>query len=224
MRGIAARSKRSLGWSLFILKHEAEQKTAFLQDINNICTQVPGGGIVIESGVCCCWLSDRNSRQLSENGLAQLFQNLPRKCLVLLEDVDSWCGGTGGPGRVLIMTTNHLDRLDSALIRPGCVDCQPLCINKNKSPERGSVFPDKIPENTSSPADIQGFLLKNKTSPEDAVAHVELRVQGRLEEIKAQTLEPTHSNIDQGGASDDADDGATDPSGGERSINSKAAI
>lgn len=116
----------------------------------------------------------------TEENLASLFAELPRRCVVLLEDIDTaglthtreedgtqnnGGGGTGGgdsnaitpkqgirgnqrpsdannsgfrlslsgllnildgvasqEGRVLIMTTNHLEKLDKALIRPGRVD------------------------------------------------------------------------------------------------------
>lgn len=105
-----------------------------------------------------------NSRKLDEDGLASLFQGLPKCCIVLLEDVDtsglrkedklSSQGPTNadGPetsfedkeavgggislsallnvldgvgaheGRILIMTTNHAEKLDEALTRPGRVD------------------------------------------------------------------------------------------------------
>ncbi|KAL3457573.1 BCS1 N terminal-domain-containing protein [Aspergillus heterothallicus] len=173
------------------------------------------------------------SRRLTEDGLVQLFQKLPRKCLVLLEDVDSYevaakrksgdsddksdkdlstrdenknemtlsallnllDGVAAQEGRVLIMTTNHLDRLDPALIRPGRVDYQikfkladrdltrkMFCNFFSDAPtdqrglddgngeaardsplwELSGTFADKIPENTFSPADIQGFLLQYK--------------------------------------------------------------
>ncbi|KAJ4266317.1 hypothetical protein NW762_004301 [Fusarium torreyae] len=109
----------------------------------------------------------------NEETLASLFAELPRKCVVLLEDIDTAglthtredtkgenTQETGAPapvptapvkpgdppapaipgrlslsgllnildgvasqeGRVLIMTTNHLEKLDKALIRPGRVD------------------------------------------------------------------------------------------------------
>ncbi|KAF2436886.1 P-loop containing nucleoside triphosphate hydrolase protein [Tothia fuscella] len=127
---------------------------------------------------------------LTESDLMQLFNNLPRRCIVLLEDIDTaglareeeklddttkdkkeekdekfsaadlakelrktagggrrGGGGGGGSddlkpgislsgllnaidgvasheGRVLVMTTNHPEKLDSALIRPGRVDMQ----------------------------------------------------------------------------------------------------
>jgi mitochondrial chaperone BCS1 len=112
------------------------------------------------------------SNMITDDGLASLFQLLPKKCIVLLEDVDA-AGVTaerspeieeatnsdikdlgkcvidglekakGGDtrakitlsgllnaidgvasqeGRILIMTTNYLQKLDEALIRPGRVD------------------------------------------------------------------------------------------------------
>lgn len=82
----------------------------------------------------------------SENKLSSLFAALPTRCVLLLEDVDaaglsrnhdpatsrsniSLSGllnaidGVSSPeGRILIMTTNNPEVLDSALIRPGRVD------------------------------------------------------------------------------------------------------
>jgi chaperone BCS1 len=99
-----------------------------------------------------------NLSSLNDNNLKTLFTELPRHCVVLLEDVDAASSkrtedantnpgqngsspqkptngmvslstllnvldGIGSPeGRVLIMTTNHIERLDSALIRPGRAD------------------------------------------------------------------------------------------------------
>lgn len=109
-----------------------------------------------------------NSASLTEDGLAGLFQDLPRRCIVLLEDIDTAgmaakrpdepaptdeatikaksedqpANNTNTPpkgislsallniidgvasaeGRLLVMTTNHIERLDKALRRPGRVD------------------------------------------------------------------------------------------------------
>lgn len=104
------------------------------------------------------------SKSLTEEGLAGLFEGLPRKCVVLLEDVDTVGiarvnkkeettgegadkttakkdepdnskkgisfsgllnaidGVASHEGRILILTTNHPEKLDPALIRPGRVD------------------------------------------------------------------------------------------------------
>lgn len=114
-----------------------------------------------------------NNPAMSEENLGTLFTELPKQCVVLLEDIDTAglthtrdapevnkpaenvnpattvaapgatppAPPTGGrislsallnildgvasqEGRVLIMTTNHIDKLDDALIRPGRVDMQ----------------------------------------------------------------------------------------------------
>ncbi|KAG6012350.1 hypothetical protein E4U54_007588 [Claviceps lovelessii] len=108
-----------------------------------------------------------SSGNVTDDYLSRLFQQLPSRCIVLLEDIDSaglthtregeaipsdtqrTSAATGsangsaprsqGPvslsgllnvldgvasqeGRILIMTTNHIEKLDKALIRPGRVD------------------------------------------------------------------------------------------------------
>ena len=109
-----------------------------------------------------------NSPAMNEENLGTLFTDLPKQCVVLLEDIDTAglthtrrsgekenpsapgspnaaagtapdeTGNTGRislsgllnvldgvasqEGRVLIMTTNHVENLDEALIRPGRVD------------------------------------------------------------------------------------------------------
>ncbi|KAJ2986023.1 hypothetical protein NUW58_g5229 [Xylaria curta] len=99
-----------------------------------------------------------NSPRLTEDDLATAFLNLPRRCMVLLEDVDA-AGMTASrnletgaagikskarpgrrgrislsallnvidgvaahEGRVLVMTSNHREQIDLALLRPGRVD------------------------------------------------------------------------------------------------------
>ncbi|KAE8352518.1 BCS1 N terminal-domain-containing protein [Aspergillus coremiiformis] len=99
------------------------------------------------------YILDLNGHQMTEDVLAQLFQDLPRRALVLLEDIDTnevtnrrtkqakqkgngdekvslsgllnaIDGVAAQEGRVLIMTTNHHDNLDPALVRAGRVDYQ----------------------------------------------------------------------------------------------------
>lgn len=129
------------------------------------------------------YLLNLNSKSLDEDSLMSLFQDLPRRCIVLLEDVDSAGitkkreeadstdsstnnttnkalpppstttpdtppnpettkeevekppaglslsallnvidGVAASEGRILVMTTNHAEKLDPALLRPGRVD------------------------------------------------------------------------------------------------------
>ncbi|KAK5652726.1 hypothetical protein OQA88_9579 [Cercophora sp. LCS_1] len=235
----------------------------------------------------------------SEENLASLFAELPRRCVVLLEDIDTAglthtrenvdttttqedsksdmvpgqltpgnnsSGNMPAPpsgrlslsgllnildgvasqeGRVLIMTTNHIEKLDKALIRPGRVDMivefgradkgmtaaifkaifAPLegddapvakragekyadiaqileaervakAESERKKQETlarvevlASEFAERIPAHEFSPAEIQGFLLKNKRNPEAAVAGAgewvaETRKEKRDKELK----------------------------------------
>ena len=116
------------------------------------------------------YLLNLNSKSLGEDSLMSLFSELPRRCIVLLEDVDSAGitkkreedstssssssndndndnndftnpdddqrsaglslsallnvidGVAASEGRILVMTTNHAEKLDPALLRPGRVD------------------------------------------------------------------------------------------------------
>ncbi|KAK0617190.1 BCS1 N terminal-domain-containing protein [Immersiella caudata] len=243
----------------------------------------------------------------SEENLASLFAELPRRCVVLLEDIDSaglthtredgssevvpaddadavpgqltsgeGSSSSGGPpkppgtttvvsqpigrlslsgllnildgvasqeGRVLIMTTNHVEKLDKALIRPGRVDmivkfdkadadmtaaifraifaplegddapvkridekyadlAQALEAERKEAAEKArkkeeilarvevlaARFAEKIPAHEFSPAEIQGFLLKHKRSPEAAVEGAEQWVLDARKEKKEKEL------------------------------------
>lgn len=107
-----------------------------------------------------------NAQGLTDDILAGMFTLLPKRCIVLLEDVDASGakrdsqaptpepepeitnqrrrlnngpirsqvsfsglinaidGAAAKEGRILVMTTNHREKLDGALIRPGRVDLQ----------------------------------------------------------------------------------------------------
>ena len=197
---------------------------------------------------------------ITEEDLIELFDELPDRCLVLLEDIDSAglsatrdvahphlkqlaqqqqesnhdatndlkINNMGGhislsgllnvidgvasqEGRLLIMTTNYIDALDKALLRPGRVDIRihfdmatsahvdnmfiQAFTNSGTSDHDGSIsdvtkdstlvkkeseervrklartFSSEIPEGLLSPAEVQGFLMNWKRSPEDAVAN-----------------------------------------------------
>jgi chaperone BCS1 len=104
---------------------------------------------------------------------------------------------------VLIITTNHVERLDGALIRPSWVDkqvafrladkdiiAQLFCnvyshSNDDVADEGVQVedddiveqlaadFADKVPQLEFSPAEILSFLLENRQSPGMAVENVQ---------------------------------------------------
>jgi chaperone BCS1 len=104
-------------------------------------------------------------------------------------------------GRVLILTTNYIERLDAALIRPGRVDIKiefRLCDRgmitklfrivyqpeisedvpanqkgKREVDEVAKTFVEMVPELEFSPAEILSFLMENRQSPHMAVSNVQ---------------------------------------------------
>ncbi|KAF2685080.1 P-loop containing nucleoside triphosphate hydrolase protein [Lentithecium fluviatile CBS 122367] len=150
---------------------------------------------------------------LTESGLNKLFMELPRRCVVLLEDIDaaglrrpddtpesSDASGNGTTsedgttktdsktktqapqrslislsgllnvidgaasheGRVLIMTTNHLEKLDPALIRPGRCDMQIEFTLATRNQTR-DIFTRMYSNNDAAP-------MTTKTGPSAKVA------------------------------------------------------
>ncbi|KAI1382499.1 mitochondrial chaperone BCS1 [Hypoxylon trugodes] len=157
--------------------------------------------------------------------LDSLFHMAPPCCIILLEDID--CAGVGqrqgdadssgqskeiplsellnlidGPnareGHILIMTTNHPENLDDALVRAGRVDLHVEFKNATREQveeifiamytRHGSIATDldgvadmaqlktlaqqyssNIPNGQFSPAQIQGFLLNHKKTPRLAI-------------------------------------------------------
>ncbi|OTB09564.1 hypothetical protein M426DRAFT_316118 [Hypoxylon sp. CI-4A] len=222
----------------------------------------------------------------NEENLASLFAELPRRCVVLLEDIDTaglthtreenrppppsqpiedsspmepgqltkgidmggrlslsgllniLDGVASQEGRVLIMTTNHLEKLDKALIRPGRIDMIVKFgladegmvasifraifsrLDGDEGPENTTELPNdpevrkkldeekakrraaddarvrlmaekfaaKIPEHEFSPAELQGYLLKNKRDPHAALANVEEFIEDTRKERKEKEL------------------------------------
>ncbi|KAJ5394738.1 P-loop containing nucleoside triphosphate hydrolase protein [Penicillium cosmopolitanum] len=167
---------------------------------------------------------------ISDSTLMKLFSELPPHCIVLLEDVDTagvgrrdsvdadhenesksavtlsgllnvLDGVSSQEGRILIMTTNHIEHLDEALIRPGRSDKKihfkladqnistqlfrtvfKQMPNQNQCNEEyddetieafARDFASKVPDQVFSPAEVLSFLLECKKSPSDAVSCVE---------------------------------------------------
>jgi chaperone BCS1 len=97
----------------------------------------------LSHNICVLNLNDRG---LSDDRLLHLMTEVPPRSFILLEDVDAVFnskrestytvtfsgllnaldGVTSGEERIVLMTTNHIERLDPALIRPGRVDVQVL--------------------------------------------------------------------------------------------------
>lgn len=167
----------------------------------------------LEYGICLLNLSERG---LTDDRLNHLLNVAPEQSIILLEDIDAAftsreevskqsaaydglnrvtfsgllnCldGVASTEARIVFMTTNYIDRLDPALIRPGRVDLityvgycsehqlvemfnrfykQAISTNKYAHDFAKAVANSKIPV---SPAQIQGYFMQHKTSPVELV-------------------------------------------------------
>lgn len=137
---------------------------------------------------------------LTDDALREAMMSAPKRCLIAIEDVDavfsqreaddmrggvSFSGllnaidGVGAQeGRALVMTTNHIERLDPALIRPGRADVHVElsligAATARKLFERffpedaalAGIFEHRVGTAHISPAAVQGWLLAHRDTP-----------------------------------------------------------
>lgn len=165
----------------------------------------------------------------TDRNLKDLFDMLPDKCMVLLEDIDAvgmprsaaesddigddkallrrkspvtlsgllntLDGVSSQEGRIVMMTTNHVDKIDEALIRPGRVDLKVEIELVNKDvmaqiflyiyghsdggkdsaidmadvADQAARFAASLPESTFSQAEIISYLLQYRDRPDGAL-------------------------------------------------------
>ncbi|XP_034668290.1 mitochondrial chaperone BCS1 [Drosophila subobscura] len=170
----------------------------------------------LEYSVCLLNLSERG---LTDDRLNHLMNVAPEQSIILLEDIDAafasrettlqqksaydginritfsgllnCLDGVGSTeARIVFMTTNYLDRLDPALIRPGRIDVKEFighCTQyqleemfknffENAEALSSVEFAQRVKAfcRPVSPAQIQGFFMKHKlSSPETVINCVE---------------------------------------------------
>ncbi|KNC47393.1 chaperone BCS1 [Thecamonas trahens ATCC 50062] len=163
----------------------------------------------LDYGICILNLNDRG---MTDDRLAYALSEVPQQCIVLLEDIDAAFpdptasrrmetdsyltfsgllntldGVASSEDRLLFMTTNHLDRLDPALIRPGRVDYIEY-IGHATTPQARKLFTTFYPEASTAVADawadatgegrysvatLQGVLMRYKDEPTRLVSELE---------------------------------------------------
>lgn len=179
----------------------------------------------------------------SAHSLRDLFGTLPPKCIVVLEDVDtaglrresaesdkvpwtkSLChgdllnvldGSAAQEGRIVIMTANNKEDLDSALVRTGRVDKQVLFSEMSREAGRrvfqrmfrrsgleeeelekcAQEFLAKLPKGKVTPAELQGFLLNCKESPSKAVVDADAWITKHFAPDTVSASEKTSEKVD----------------------------
>mmetsp|Transcript_20724 Transcript_20724/g.36868 ORF Transcript_20724/g.36868 Transcript_20724/m.36868 type:complete len:952 (-) Transcript_20724:288-3143(-) len=166
-------------------------------------TQVIAGEL--KQDMCMLSLSDKN---LDDSRLAANLREAPVNSIILLEDVDAVFversvqkdhqaqvtfsgllnaidGVASQEGRMLFMTTNHIEKLDPALIRPGRCDVR-VELKKASSMQmkelflrffpgdrkNADLFAMKLPKFELSMAQLQGHLLENRTNARLAIDRI----------------------------------------------------
>ncbi|XP_025747331.1 mitochondrial chaperone BCS1 isoform X2 [Callorhinus ursinus] len=169
----------------------------------------------LEHSICLLSLTDSS---LSDDRLNHLLSVAPQQSLVLLEDVDAAFlsrdlaaenpvkyqglgrltfsgllnaldGVASTEARIVFMTTNHVDRLDPALIRPGRVDmkeyvgyCSHWQLTQmfqrfypGQAPSLAEAFAGRVLQGTTqiSPAQVQGYFMLYKNDPAGAIHNAE---------------------------------------------------
>ncbi|KEG07758.1 putative ATP-dependent chaperone [Trypanosoma grayi] len=140
-----------------------------------------------------------SSRGLGDEALVALLNSAPLRSIVLLEDIDrafsadshitmsgllnALDGVAAQEGRLVFMTTNHVERLDDALIRPGRCDVkleigllsrgQAQQLYRKFFPRSDAALQEQfaalIPPQVLSVAQIQSHLFLHRDSAEEAV-------------------------------------------------------
>ena len=141
-----------------------------------------------------CTLSLTNPK-LNDHTLSDLLQRTPPRSLILIEDIDAFFkardkqdarievsfsgllnaldGVAAQEGRIVVLTTNHRERLDPALIRPGRIDVEVELGNASagqleglllrfhpEAGERAARLARDYPPGALSPAQVQQLLIE----------------------------------------------------------------
>ena len=153
-----------------------------------------------ELGMAICLVALSN-RSVDDDSLNALLNSAPKKCVVLLEDIDrafspdarvtmsgllnSLDGVAAQEGRVIFMTTNHIDKLTPALIRPGRVDVRVKVSYAThqqvhamflrffpKMKQEAEIFAHALRDYQISMAELQGYLFLHRDNVGHAVENV----------------------------------------------------
>ncbi|CAG8513884.1 4231_t:CDS:2 [Scutellospora calospora] len=163
----------------------------------------------LEYNICILNLSEAG---LTDDRLNHLLSNAPERSIMLLEDIDAAFmpkretpgssvtlsgllnaldGVAASEERIIFMTTNYVDRLQQALIRPGRVDLKEhldvasdyqirtmfLRFYENET-ELAERFVEKIRGKGVSTAQLQGHFVFWKDDPRGAVQNADSVTQG----------------------------------------------
>ncbi|ORX93261.1 hypothetical protein K493DRAFT_223675 [Basidiobolus meristosporus CBS 931.73] len=166
----------------------------------------------LEYNICILNLSERG---LTDDRLNHLLSIVPERSLLLLEDIDAAFsqrkqsdqqgfqsmvtfsgllnaldGVASSEERVVFMTTNHIEKLDSALVRPGRIDVKEYLGNATEHQIRtlflrfyegkydlADQFVEALKGKAISTAQLQGHFVYYRNNPTGAVENVPMLEQ-----------------------------------------------
>ncbi|KXN64673.1 hypothetical protein CONCODRAFT_45084, partial [Conidiobolus coronatus NRRL 28638] len=166
----------------------------------------------LQFNICILNLSERG---LTDDRLNHLMTVVPERSLLLLEDIDAAFvkrdatekqgyqsmvtfsgllnaldGVAAAEERIVFMTTNHIERLDPALVRPGRVDVKELLDNVSAEQMKklflrfyqgeedlANKFVAKLQGLPVSAASLQGHFVFYKQQPQQALDNVDKFIQ-----------------------------------------------
>ena len=200
-----------------------------------------------------CYFSSLSHPEMTDDGLKSAVQRVPAKSILVFEDIDAvFTGGRGkkdgdksavtfsgllnaldgvggSSGQLFVLTTNHRERLDPALIRNGRVDMHVHFSDATSEQMRmlfAQFYPKAEPalaaafeealtaelgERTVSMAQLQAYFIQMRKRPAEAAA---AEVKKVMEEVVTRMIRE-----DEGAASD----GKTQP-GEEAAAEEAAAV
>lgn len=167
-------------WPIYVIDLTGEEDK---QEIVNMFREIPARAIVLLEEIDTVPQARKREFQPPPTPPKDEYYRVkktPWQLGTLLNVID---GIMSSPSRIVIMTTNHIEMLDSALIRPGRIDVSMLldnCDGDQLCRIYEAFFPNTMPlllntttlSQTVSPATVSGICTRFRNDPEKARAAI----------------------------------------------------
>ena len=147
--------------------------------LDDAFASLPGKCVVVFEDVDC--MCDVTHRRTAAAVCKEDIEEKMKKTFTLSALLNHIDGSGATHGRIVTMTSNHVDVLDPALIRPGRTDVHMrlgMCSRQQIRAFFGLFFPDvsplppmlqELPDNVLSPAEVSSAMLQFRNRPMRAI-------------------------------------------------------